>query len=234
MEIDTIVVGDCLNVMAEMPDDSIDALILDPPFSFSSAISSGRTSIADTQFFSYWWKDVCIQLDRILKPEGEGFCWCDWRIAKIMADGFVQPQRKTLRMAQMIYHHREMPGMGRPFRSSVDMLAYLRGPKSNGGRISSGTLNWISSYWYYGKHPYHPAEKSTGLCEQLIQWCSDKDDLIFDSFIGSGTTAVAALKTGRHFYGCDISEEYVKIASERIEKTKLEMAQMSFLSGQKV
>lgn len=59
-----------------------------------------------------------------------------------------------------------------------------------------------------------------------IRALSNKSDLIFDPFMGSGTTAVAALKLGRHFYGCDISPEYVKMANERVEKARLEMSQM--------
>ena len=43
-------------------------------------------------------------------------------------------------------------------------------------------------------------------------------DIIFDPFIGSGTTAVAAKKLGRHFFGCDINPEYVKMARKRVAK----------------
>jgi DNA modification methylase len=43
-------------------------------------------------------------------------------------------------------------------------------------------------------------------------------DVVFDPFMGSGTTAVAAKKLGRHYFGCDISEEYVKLARERVAK----------------
>lgn len=61
---------------------------------------------------------------------------------------------------------------------------------------------------------------------RIISASSNTRDIIFDPFMGSGTTAVAALKLGRHFYGCDISPEYVKLANDRIAKARLEMAQM--------
>jgi site-specific DNA-methyltransferase (adenine-specific) len=54
---------------------------------------------------------------------------------------------------------------------------------------------------------------------------SNPGDLIFDPVMGSGTTAVAALKTGRHFFGCDISQAYVDLANQRLAKARLEMAQ---------
>lgn len=74
------------------------------------------------------------------------------------------------------------------------------------------------------------AQKPEALIERIISASSDKDGLVFDPFMGTGTTAVAALKLGRHFYGCDINPEYVKLANERVEKARLEMAQMELFS----
>ncbi len=70
----------------------------------------------------------------------------------------------------------------------------------------------------------HPNQKPLGLLLWLISKIPGM--IIFDPFMGSGTTAVAALKLNRHFYGCDINPEYVKLANERIEKARLEMAQL--------
>jgi len=54
-------------------------------------------------------------------------------------------------------------------------------------------------------------------CIKLHSW---EDDLIFDPFIGSGTTAVVADRLGRKFFGCDINPEYVEMALERLEKDR--------------
>jgi DNA modification methylase len=223
-----IIEGDCLEVMKELPDKCIDAVVTDPPFVFAGGISNGRSSEISDQFFLYWWKDVCKELNRILKPEGEGFMWCDWRSAHVLAQGFNFGQKYGWRMPQMIYHYREMPGQGTPFRNSVDMIAYLRGPKSKGGRIPNTTHNWISKYWYYGKHKHHPAEKDTDIAEQLIKWCSDEKQIILDPFLGSGTTAVAALNTGRFFVGIEKEPKYVEIARQRVEQAQ---GQQSLFGG---
>ena len=74
----------------------------------------------------------------------------------------------------------------------------------------------------------HPTQKPLYIIERLIEIHSNQEDMVFDPFVGSGTTAVAALKLGRHFYGCDINPEYVKMANERIEKARLGMSQLSF------
>jgi site-specific DNA-methyltransferase (adenine-specific) len=209
--------GDCLEVMAGMEAGSVDAIVTDPPFAFAGGLSNGQTSVADDQFFRFWWKEVCRHLERVLKPTGEGFIWCDWRTATAFADGFCVPQKYTWRAAQMLYHYREMPGMGTPFRSSVDMILYVRGPKARSSRIPNTTHNFISRYWYYGKHDNHPAEKDTSIAATLLGWCSDPGDTVLDPFTGSGTTGVACAKEGRDFIGIEREAEYVEIARRRIE-----------------
>lgn len=210
--------GDCLELMKEIPSSSIDSIVTDPPFAFAGGLSNGSSSQTDSQFFSYWWKDVCKELNRVMKADGEGFIWCDWKTAAILSTGF-KPTMQTydvIRVSQMLYHYREMPGQGKPFRSSVDMIAYIRGSKSEGNRIPATTHNHISKYWYYGKHEFHPAEKDPELCEMLIGWCSDIGDVVLDPFLGSGTTAVACKRSGRRFIGIELSEEYTEIANRRL------------------
>jgi DNA modification methylase len=76
------------------------------------------------------------------------------------------------------------------------------------------------------EYRYHPHQKPEALIEILLRTSMQEGEVVFDPFIGSGTTAVAALKLGRHFYGCDINPEYVRLTNERIEKARLEMSQM--------
>jgi site-specific DNA-methyltransferase (adenine-specific) len=217
----TLYLGDCLDVLPTLG--QVDALVTDPPFTFAGGISNGRSSIADDQFFLYWWKDICKELDRVLRQDGEGFIWCDWRTAPTIAKGFNLGQVYSWRVSQMLYHYREMPGQGTPFRNSVDMLAYCRGEKSKGNRIPNTTHNWISKYWYYGKHANHPAEKDPEIAGQLLKWCSDDGMTAVDPFMGSGTTGVACVKTGRKFVGIEIDPTYFDIACKRIEAATLQL-----------
>ena len=76
---------------------------------------------------------------------------------------------------------------------------------------------------YPGKHP---CEKPLDLIEHIIRMSSRPGDVVFDPFMGGGTTAVAALKTGRHWYGCDFVAEYVGQATERIDRTRQELSQL--------
>ena len=83
------------------------------------------------------------------------------------------------------------------------------------------TFKTVSSY--PGKHP---CEKPLALITHIIEMSSRPGDVVFDPFMGGGTTAEAALRMGRSWYGCDMVSEYVNQANERIEKTRQEMAQL--------
>jgi len=210
--------GNCLEIMPRLH--SVDALITDPPFAFTGGISAGNSSNISDQFFRHWWKEVAQKIHKSLRSEASGFIWCDWKTAKILSDGF-EPQLQTydfFRISQMIFHHREMPGMGKPFRASIDMIAYLRGPKHKNPPISADTLNFISEYWYYGKHDHHPAEKSPSICERLLNWCSTEQQTVIDPFFGSGTTAIACERLNRKWIGIEIEEKYCEISAKRIEQ----------------
>ncbi|MBO4576131.1 MAG: site-specific DNA-methyltransferase [Neisseriaceae bacterium] len=66
----------------------------------------------------------------------------------------------------------------------------------------------------FGKHP---TQKPVALLEKCIQAATNKGDLIFDPFMGSGTTGVAAIKHGRCFCGCELDKNYFELAKERLK-----------------
>lgn len=76
------------------------------------------------------------------------------------------------------------------------------------------------SVWNYeiAERCNHETPKPTELIKNIISHSSNEGDLVFDGFMGSGTTAVACIRTGRNFIGFEISSEYCKIANERIRK----------------
>lgn len=64
----------------------------------------------------------------------------------------------------------------------------------------------------------HPTEKPSSLMGILITNSSTKDDIVLDPFMGSGSTGIACLESGRKFIGCEIDKKYYDIAREQIEK----------------
>ncbi len=81
-------------------------------------------------------------------------------------------------------------------------------------------LEWTKSVWTFpavsAKKIGHPAPFPEELPYRLIQLYSFKDDVVLDPFVGSGTTCLAALKTGRNYVGYDNNPEYVRLAENRI------------------
>jgi len=73
----------------------------------------------------------------------------------------------------------------------------------------------------------HPHQKPLEVMRWLIETVSEVGDTIFDPFMGSGSTGVAAIQTGRHFIGCEISAEYFAIAEKRVKSA---VFQPSFLT----
>lgn len=83
-------------------------------------------------------------------------------------------------------------------------------------------LAYTKSVWSFKpervKAVNHPAPFPVELPHRCIQLYTFKNDIVFDPFCGSGTTAIAALKNDRHFLIVDNNKEYVKIAKDRIKK----------------
>jgi DNA modification methylase len=103
-----------------------------------------------------------------------------------------------------------------PRNSKVNYLTNCReiallGIKDSNPTFNSSYDNGIYNYPLQGgKNRFHPTQKSLNLFEDLIKKHSNENDIVLDTFLGSGTTALACKNTNRNFRGCEISEEYYK------------------------
>lgn len=215
-----LIQGDCLEELKKIETNSIDSIITDPPFAFAGGLSNGFASRVDSQFFVHWLSDIFIELHRCSKPESAWFLWSDWRSLNayelaLQKSSEYYDQRK---ISQVIIHDREMVGMGSPFRNQLDYIALIRGKKTKfcSEKIPKNQPNIIRSYWYYGKHPNHPAEKCPDVTKKLIDFITPDNGTILDPFMGSGTTGVAAKNLNRKFIGIEKDPDYFKIAQDRI------------------
>ena len=99
---------------------------------------------------------------------------------------------------------------------------YKKAKKDKENTISKENfIEWTKSVWSMNaeraKRIGHPAPFPEELPHRLIQLYSFKNDVVLDPFMGSGTTAVSALKSDRCFVGFEINEDYIKLANQRIE-----------------
>jgi adenine-specific DNA-methyltransferase len=99
---------------------------------------------------------------------------------------------------------------------------HFKGP--NKGRISGNPLGKNpSDVWdipnvksNHVEKLDHPCQFPVGLVERLVLGLTDRGDSVLDPYLGVGSTAIAAIKNGRHAYGCDVVQEYIDIAEERV------------------
>jgi DNA modification methylase len=109
-----------------------------------------------------------------------------------------------------------------PRNSKVNYLTNCREIAILGVKDGSPTFNSSYDNGIYmfplqgGKNRFHPTQKSLSLFEELIKKHSDENDTVLDTFLGSGTTAIACKNTKRKFKGCEISKEYYDKIKELI------------------
>jgi DNA modification methylase len=212
--------------MRDMPTASIDLVLTDPPWfapamHYQSRIAWQR-NYGDLSPLKVWWEVIAKELRRLVKPTGHCLSFCNGDSLAAFYPGFYNqwPKLKTL-----VWNKTE-PGLGAIWRGQHELIIAARGEKSrrkDDGKLRGDVLNHKASS---SQQRDHPVEKPESLLIELIEATTIKENIVFDPYCGSGTTFSAALKLGRHFYGCDINPEYVKLANERIEKTRLEMSQI--------
>jgi len=104
--------------------------------------------------------------------------------------------------------------------------------KRNNTISTENFLEFTKSIWTFpaqsARKIGHPAPFPIELPYRLIQLYTFEEDIILDPFIGSGQTAIAAIRTNRHYIGYDINEEYVKLAKRRIEESLMAKSQGLF------
>lgn len=130
-----------------------------------------------------------------------------WKITTLK-DLLEKHKFKQIRMIEWIKTNPQ------PLNSKVNYLTNCReialiGVKGGSPTFNSSYDNGIYMYPLQGgKHRFHPTQKSLALFEDLIKKHSNENDVVLDTFLGGGTTAIACKNTNRQFRGCEIAKEY--------------------------
>lgn len=196
-----IVEGDCLELMRRMPDGCVDAVVTDPPYGI--AYESNQFGILPRS----------IDGDRDTSVRDKFLDW--WAPRPALVFGTWKAVRPAGTRQVLIWDTLGALGMGAldiPWKPAHQEI-YVLGRGFFGER-GNDVLRFppVQSMAYNGR--VHPHQKPTELIKALLVKCPV--GVVFDPFLGSGTSAIAAKKLGRHFIGCEINPDYCKIAEQRL------------------
>ena len=208
--------GDCLELMKDIPDGSVDAVICDPPY--------GTTACKwDTVIpFEPMWD----QLKWIWeKNRGSNFASVKYQPFKEHEDIVVfcsgTPIYNPIRISRSDSSVKRDPFGGR-VQSQKNNVCNLTGIKKSAHKIAMDGMRCPRSVIKFGleqskrKEFYHPTQKPVALLEYLIKTYTNENDTVLDFTMGSGTTGVACLNTGRSFIGFELDPDYFATAQKRI------------------
>lgn len=235
--------GDCLELMSNIPDKSVDCIICDLPY--------GTTQCKWDTIISL--ESVWEQYDRIIKDNGmicltatepftnklinskpKHFKYYDLVWDKVSTTGFLNAKRQPLRRHEQILCFYKK-------QTTYNPIMEVRGkPRNKGsynkkqgnGDMCYGKFHNVTNYnnEYYPtsiiqisnanqKDKVHPTQKPIALMKYLIKTYTNEGNIVLDNCMGSGTCGVAALKLGRKFIGIELDEDYFQTAKNRIEET---------------
>lgn len=226
--------GDCLELMKELPDKSIDMVLCDLPYGTTQ--NKWDTVIPFDLLWSAY-RRICKDNAAIVLHCQEPFTseliqsnkkefkykWVWW---KKQCTGFLNAKKQPLRNCEDIaVFYRKQCVYNPQMRNGKPQL------KSTGGQISNyGKFTYmphVSNIYYpttlleFSLPRFkdgHPTQKPVPLLEYLIRTYTNEGDVILDNCMGSGSTGVACVNTGRDFIGMELDEKYFGIAKQRIKE----------------
>lgn len=210
---------DCLEGLKEIPDNSVDLIVTDPPYMLNQYSASGKKldPWADWCNASFWYATWFNEARRVLKNTGAMWVCLNWR-------SLVTYQKAACaagwQMESLLVWDKEWIGPGgvKGLRPSYELVALFCMPEF---AIPNRGLPDIQRFKWSSRKPIgHPAEKPVALFRWLIEQSTTANATVLDLFMGSGTTAIACLRSGRNYIGFEMNEAYHAIALERVRKER--------------
>ncbi len=220
LEINKIHQGDCLELMKDIEDNSIDLIVTDPPY-FLPASHYGATirlkttkvwkrNFADLGILEHFFKDVFKEFERILKPTGVIYFFCDGQSYPLFyyhLYGFCKSVRPLI-------WDKKVGVNGYHWRHQHELIIFAQMPENRPVPTGDGDILRYPSVKMNERK--HKAEKPLELMKSLISKSSEEGNLILDCFAGSGSTLLACRDLKRNFIGIEVSREYKEIAEKRL------------------
>lgn len=225
----TVVNGDCLDYLGQIPDNSIDLILTDPPYNIAQYSTGninlpGRSALnndlAEWDLIPIDPFDLLPDFKRIIKPDGNIFVFTSYNLIGKWHEAF-DSEFDTF---QFFIWHKTNPApkiFKNGFLNSCEMIACMwnKGHKWNFSD-QRNMHNFFESPICMKperlSEPKHTSQKPVRLLEHIVSIASNENDVVFDPFMGVGSTGVAALRNKRRFIGIEIEKSYFDAAEMRI------------------
>ncbi len=233
--------GDCLEILAAIPESSVDLVFADPPYFLSNggitchagkmvSVNKGdwdKSRGADSNHeFNRAWLAAC---QRVLKPNGS--IWVSGTAHVIHSVGFamqqlgfkllndiswVKPNPPPNLSCRYFTHATETIIWAAKNAKSRHTFNYKLMKDANRGKQMKSVWEIYPPEAWEKRFGKHPAQKPVALLERILLASSHEGDLVLDPFSGSGTTLLAALRLRRHALGCELSPEFLTLSLRRL------------------
>lgn len=209
--------GDCLELILDIPDNSVDLIVTDPPYCIGTTSNGQKGNYSDNNLIRPFFDLLFKQYERVLKPTGAVYINTDWRTYP-----FLYPiLQKYFDVRNLIVWDYEWIKAGAHYRFSHEFIIYCIMPECKRKFSASERDVWrIKPINFTSKNKLHNAQKPIELCEKAIFNSSCEGDVVLDTFMGSGTTGIACINTNRKFIGMELDENCFNVAKRRIEEAK--------------
>lgn len=236
MENVTLMQGDCLELMKKIPDGSVDMVLADPPYGTTAC---KWDTVIDLPLM---WE----QLKRIVKPNGAivmtaqppfdkalgasniSMMKYEWIWRKEAGSGHLNAKRSPMKNHEnILVFYGKPPTYNPQMRKGLKPYTVERkalhsdnyGAQTGCTTVSKGERYPLTVLEFGRDHPrIHPTQKPVALMEYLIKTYTNEGETVLDFTMGSGTTGVACVNTGRKFIGIELDPEYFATANWRIQE----------------
>lgn len=228
----TIYLTDCREVIPTLA--GVDLVITDPPYSSGARTDAERQvrgamlrSLEDPDWFSHdamttwgftWFIGSVVSELRSKLPEGAHlYVFSDWRQTSNLYGAL---EAYGYRVNHCLVWAKTHFGMGSYWRNQHENIVFASNGKPN-DMLDRGMGSVLTSPAVSFAARQHPTEKPLGLLSQIVR--AAPGEVVFDPFMGSGTTGVAAIKAGRRFIGCEINPNHFATAGKRLEEAAVDL-----------
>ena len=209
--------GDCLELMKDIPDGSIDLVLTDPPYGmgFKSNYRKEKYNEIRNDKSLEWLEKYVGECFRILKDNTAVYFFCSWH----NIDVFKQAIEKKFKIKNILIWEKNNTSMGDlkgSYAPKYEMIIFAH----KGRKLLNGFRYADIIKANRTGNKLHPTEKPVDLLELFVKNSSGENEVVFDGFMGSGSCGVACVNTNRRFIGIELDEGYFEIAKKRIEEAQ--------------